>query len=183
MPAVAVPDFRALLDAVEAGATHRQSMIHGEGHWKCVAWTGLGLLPEVPGCDAPVLMLFGLLHDTQRLDDGHDPYHGPRAAAFTRTLHTRGLIVLSADRLELLCHACHDHTAGMVSSDPTVGACWDADRLNLWRVGIRPEGQWLSTAAARDPRRIATAGRFDGQHKSWTDIFNRYVAASAARPD
>jgi len=31
-----------------------------------------------------------------------------------------------------------------------VGACWDADRFNLWRVGIEPDPRYLSTPAARD---------------------------------
>jgi hypothetical protein len=35
------------------------------------------------------------------------------------------------------------------SADPTIGACWDADRLNLWRVGVAPARRLLSTAAAR----------------------------------
>jgi len=81
MPMDAVPDLPALLDAIDAGATHKHSTIHGEGHWKCVASTGLHLLPHVPGCDAAVLLLFAMLHDTQRLNDGHDSEHGPRAAA------------------------------------------------------------------------------------------------------
>jgi uncharacterized protein len=177
MPNASVPNLRALLDAVDAGATHKQSMIHGEGHWKCVAWTGLQLLPEVPGCDAAVLYLFSLLHDTQRLDDGHDPRHGPRAAIFAEDLHRRRLIVLPSHRLRLLNHACHDHTAGTTSADPTLGACWDADRLNLWRVGIRPDPRWLSTSAARSPQRIERAGRFVGQHMTWQDLFRRYAEA------
>ena len=28
-----------------------------------------------------------------------------------------------------------------------VGVCYDADRLNLWRMGIRPERKYLSTKA------------------------------------
>jgi hypothetical protein len=41
------------------------------------------------------------------------------------------------------------HADGLTSADPTVGACWDADRLNLWRVGVAPDRRLLSTAAAR----------------------------------
>jgi uncharacterized protein len=178
VPARAVPDLPALLNAIDVGATHRHSTIHGEGHWKCVAWTGLALLPELSGCDPAVLLLFGMLHDTQRLDDGHDPLHGPRAAVFARSLHGRGLIALEPARLHTLCHACELHTSGAVSDDPTVGACWDADRLNLWRVGMRPDPKWLSTAAAKKPDRILAANRFEGQHLRWTHIFERYVAAA-----
>jgi uncharacterized protein len=54
----------------------------------------------------------------------------------------------------LLGFACEEHTNGGVAPDPTVGACWDADRLNLWRVGIRPDPRLLTTGAARSEGRI-----------------------------
>src|SRR3954470_2597322 len=96
-------DLRRLIDAVYAGSTSRDSMLHGEGHWKCVAWTGSELADHVPRCDRAAVLLFALLHDTQRLNDGHDPGHGPRAASFARDLHARGLIAPPAETLELLC--------------------------------------------------------------------------------
>jgi uncharacterized protein len=40
-----------------------------------------------------------------------------------------------------------------------VGACWDADRLDLGRVGIRPRADLLSTEIARDHALIAEATR------------------------
>jgi uncharacterized protein len=39
----------------------------------------------------------------------------------------------------------------------TVLTCWDADRLDLGRVGIRPAPRLLCTSAARDPATIAWA--------------------------
>ena len=177
----AVPNLAALVDAALAGATHRHSMLHGEAHWKCVAWTGLELWPEVVGCDGAVLFLFSLLHDTQRLDDGHDPLHGARAEAFARRLAGQGLFRLSSEWLELLCHACAEHANGGVSDDPTVGACWDADRLNLWRVNVRPDPKWLSTSAGKDNQRIARAGRFEGRAKTWQEIFSGYLQAESPR--
>ena len=39
---------------------------------------------------------------------------------------------------------------GLVSEDPTVGACWDADRLDLPRVGIQPDPALFSTARAHE---------------------------------
>jgi hypothetical protein len=42
-----------------------------------------------------------------------------------------------------------------VTDDPTVGACWDADRLDLPRVGVTVDPRLLSTAAARNLRHIA----------------------------
>jgi uncharacterized protein len=141
-------------------------MLHGESHWKCVAWTGLQLVPDVPGCDATVLLLFSLLHDTQRLHEGHDPEHGARAAAFARRLHAADLFVLPSDRLELLCYTCAHHTSGGVTAEPTIGASWDADRLNLWRVGIRPNAKWLSTATAKRAESIAAESDSRGSEKS-----------------
>lgn len=40
---------------------------------------------------------------------------------------------------------------GQTLGDATVLTCWDADRLDLGRVGIRPHPHRLCTEAARDP--------------------------------
>jgi uncharacterized protein len=42
-----------------------------------------------------------------------------------------------------------EHDRGLVSDDPTIGAAWDADRLDLTRLGIRPRAALLSTGAAK----------------------------------
>ena len=49
----------------------------------------------------------------------------------------------------LLTNACDLHTDGLTEADPTVQACWDADRLDLFRVGIRPRPDRLCTDAGR----------------------------------
>jgi uncharacterized protein len=54
---------------------------------------------------------------------------------------------LAGDRLERLAQACASHADGRTSDDPTIGACWDADRLNLWRVGMAPARSMLSIEA------------------------------------
>jgi hypothetical protein len=38
---------------------------------------------------------------------------------------------------------------GQLSTDPTVGVCFDADRLDLGRVGIEPDPELISTDAGR----------------------------------
>ena len=78
----------------------------------------------------------------------------------------------------LLEFACEEHTSGGVSSNPTVGVCWDSDRLNLWRVGMRPDPRWLSTAPAKEPARIDRASRMEGQHATWRELFEAYEAQS-----
>jgi uncharacterized protein len=60
------------------------------------------------------------------------------------------LFDLADEHFELLHHACAWHTHGRLSDDPTIGTCWDADRLDLGRVGTRPEARFMSTEFARE---------------------------------
>ena len=59
--------------------------------------------------------------------------------------------------MELLVDACRRHTAGLLDAEPTVHTCWDADRLDLLRVGIPPRPDRHGTKAARMPAVIASA--------------------------
>jgi uncharacterized protein len=46
--------------------------------------------------------------------------------------------------------ACAKHSLGSRSTNPTIGVCWDADRLDLHRLGIWPLPQFISTEAGLD---------------------------------
>ena len=81
---------------------------------------------------------------------------------------------LGEAEMGLLGLACEEHTNGGVAPDPTVGVCWDADRLNLWRVGIRPDPWWLSTEAARSEERIEWARELQGEHFAWEDLYRDF---------
>jgi hypothetical protein len=154
--------MRELVATVLARADRRESEWHGETHWQCVASTGLELAAATPGADPQLALLFGLLHDTRRVNEHVDPGHGPRAAAFARELHGEGLLLgVTGDRLELLARAIERHSDGLVDADPTVAVCWDADRLHLPRVGIVPDPALFSTEVARsdDCARRAAAAR------------------------
>ena len=75
--------------------------------------------------------------------------HGARGAAYAASL--RGVLFdLSDSHFELLHFACTWHTHGQLSDDPTIGTCWDADRLDLGRVGTRPEAGYMSTEFGRE---------------------------------
>jgi uncharacterized protein len=143
-----VPDIRALVAAVESEATNMESELHGPHHWWCVAYIARLLAQQTSGCDPAVAFLFGLLHDSQRQHDFGDDAHGGRASALCARLAGR-VFFPSSYQLETLSTACALHDAGLVSLDPTVGVCWDSDRLTLWRVGITPDPRWLSTSAGR----------------------------------
>jgi uncharacterized protein len=116
---------------------------HGPAHWKRVECNGI-LLASRTGADVAVVRLFALFHDSRRENDMTDPDHGLRGAQYARTL--RGsLFELDDDRFELLAYACTWHTDRDRSDDPTVGTCWDADRLDLGRVGMIPNARLMST--------------------------------------
>jgi uncharacterized protein len=161
----------SLAPLVVARSTRPGSRDHGEQHWKAVAWAGLGLARQVEACDGELVLLFALLHDTQRFNESRDPEHGLRAALFAQELRAEGVLTLDDARLGVLVDACTRHDKGYVSDDPTTGACWDADRLNLWRVGIRPEARLLSTLPAQEPGLIDEARSFHGLVYSWDDLF------------
>ena len=60
------------------------------------------------------------------------------------------MLYLDVGQVALLAEACRCHTEGKCSADPTIGTCWDADRLDLGRVGKRPDPKFLTTRSARD---------------------------------
>lgn len=169
-----IPDIQKLTAAVLSRSSHPESTFHGEHHWQCVSWTGLQLAAELPECDPLLVFLFGLFHDSQRVNDDWDPDHGRRAAELVGAMHGE-LFRLEPERLERLQHACRLHADGHLSEDPTAGACWDADRLNLWRVGIAPNPRYLSTAPARRPEVIQWAGTLQSRTFEWEAIFGAYA--------
>jgi uncharacterized protein len=129
--------------------------IHGPAHWQRVCANGLRLA-AVTGAAPEVVELFAYFHDACRQNDGRDPEHGPRAAVLVRSLQG-ALLYLREHDLEQLTYACEYHTRGLIEADVTVQTCWDADRLDLGRIGIRPRPECLCTAAARDPAVIEWA--------------------------
>lgn len=121
---------------------------HGVGHWGRVLENGLRLA-EGTGAKEEVVALFSVFHDSRRQSEGTDPDHGQRGAALARRLRKKH-ISLSDEDFELLVTACVHHTAGLTKGDVTVQTCWDADRLDLWRVFIIPDESYLCTSAAKD---------------------------------
>ena len=122
--------------------------VHGVPHWARVRWNGLNMA-AVNGARADVVELFAFLHDCQRHHDGRDREHGARAADFAMALD-RQLLRLDRPGLELLTYAVRYHSDGLMEADVTVQTCWDADRLDLGRVGIIPRPDRLCTEEARD---------------------------------
>ena len=120
--------------------------VHGLEHWLTVMKTGQEIA-KTNGGDYSVVTLFGIFHDCCRLTDQKDPEHGVRAAQYVKLLE----IDLSTHQREILDHALSGHNIkDIISNDPTIGACWDADKLDLTRVGIIPEYEAMSTSEGRE---------------------------------
>ena len=154
--------------AVALAAAGRRSGIHGDAHWRRVGEAGL-FLAEREGVSAHVVLLFAIFHDCRRENDGRDPEHGPRAAALAEQIGHEPL-GLTVDELAALAHAMREHDRGRVTRDALVGACWDADRLDLPRVGITTNPEFLSTETGR----MAAAAPRWAEHwrpvPSWDDL-------------
>ncbi|MBW3243690.1 hypothetical protein KUV57_13540 [Epibacterium sp. DP7N7-1] len=162
-----------LIKEVLAKATMPDSSLHGEVHWRAVISCGMQIAKGT-AADHAVVFAFGLIHDSQRLDDGYDLAHGARAAASLDALRTLpGL--LTSEQLSLLARACEDHENGLVSEDPTIGCCWDADRINLWRVGVAPDPHFFSILEEGPAFDEISEGARSGYREppSWADLVEK----------
>ena len=121
--------------------------LHGPDHWKRVERNGLQLA-NVTGADPVVVKLFALFHDSCRENEGFDPEHGERGAELALSLHGK-LFELHEHQLEFLVAACQGHHHGGTSDSVSIGTCWDADRLDLPRVGMAPDEAYMSTDEGR----------------------------------
>lgn len=141
-------DYAAILRAILSGYTLPHDGYHGVYHWARVWENGLRVA-EHNGADEEVVRIFALFHDARRVNEHHDPDHGLRGGELAKSL--RGTLVhLDDTRFDLLYEACRLHTDGHTTGDATLLACWDADRLDLGRVGITPRPDLLCTDAARE---------------------------------
>lgn len=129
--------------------------IHGFPHWNRVLINGLHLAKET-GANTRVITAFALFHDCQRKNDGYDPEHGRRGADYGRQMRA-SMPSLSDIEFDLFYEASAYHSDGLLEGDVTVLTCWDADRLDLFRVGKRPIPERLCTEAGRQPGTIEEA--------------------------
>lgn len=183
--AVAEPwsELPALADLVRRRSPAARSVVHGPRHWLSVAWIGARLASTDPDVDPLTVALFALFHDCQRHHDGHDLEHGGRGADEAMDLLASVEWITAAQR-DRLAEACRWHTHGRVTDDPTVGACWDADRLDLWRVGATPLARLLSHPNSPDlspwSRRFLDVGDDDAAWDDWNPIALVYAALAAS---
>ncbi len=140
-------EWRELVHETISGFHLDVNGIHGAPHWSRVLANGIRL-SETTGANIKVITAFALLHDCQRENDGFDPEHGLRGAQHGRLV--RELMPSISDiEFDLFYEAAEFHSEGLVDGDITIQTCWDADRLDLYRVGIYPDPQRLCTEVAK----------------------------------
>lgn len=139
-----------LLDQIKVDTNIWKSPIHGLQHWRDVEKNG-SFLARGKGINLNVISYFSYLHDCCRENENNDPLHGPRAARYAK--NHRHLFDLNDIEFKLLLRACSGHTfadpSNVIGFDKTISVCWDADRLDLTRVGIKPDTRRLFTEEAR----------------------------------
>ena len=135
-----------MLEILRQESSFITSPAHGLKHWKAVERNG-HYLANFNGADKAVLSYFAFLHDCMRENEGQDKGHGPRAAVFATKY--RDTISLNDVQFKQLTDACKGHTHGIRPTCITINTCWDADRLDLGRVGIDPDANRLHDDEAK----------------------------------
>lgn len=169
-----------MIEEIAASAPLGDSPCHGFRHWLTVLSNGLAIIDHTPQLQSNAfrltMILFALFHDVRRETEGACNQHGKMASIYLM----KGLSpevakwvysTFGTDCVTLAAYACELHTIcdvpsrspllrvgavspilGKLSETEAliVGACLDADRLDLGRVGITPDKFYLFTPAARN---------------------------------
>ena len=139
-------DFKKLWKTVIANK-NIISKIHVPRHWARVERNGLYLC-QLNGADETVVRLFALFHDSMRENDGRDIEHGLRAAEYAHSLLGQEY-QLTTVRFNLLYYASQYHAKQRTTEDKTIGTCWDADRLDIGRVFMKPSIYYMNSLEAK----------------------------------
>ncbi len=152
--------------------------IHGQAHWQRVERNGIilslekkdGALQLRKDVNIKVVRLFAYLHDKCRRSDGADLEHGKRSADMLLTVRDTMLKELTDEEFSLLEQACRLHTIEHKTGIPTVDVCFDADRLDLGRVGIEPLPERMATEQgafyAKFPQKLMETITFLSSHRN-----------------
>jgi len=152
LPSLYIPKYEFLWKEVEKTKPFSSSPLHGLTHWRRVFEYGLVIAKET-GANIELVELFALFHDSCRLNDGKDPDHGRRAAAWIKSFRP-DIKTFDDNLFQTLLEAIRDHTHVLRSDNIHIASCWDADRLDLGRVGTIPDPEYMNTEIAKKMLRI-----------------------------
>ena len=124
--------------------------LHGLSHWKRVEVMGRRLSASTKA-DMTVVTHFAYVHDSQRQSEDVDPSHAERAAIYCEQLYQQGVLKITKKQYSQLLYACKFHSDTKAKTDDvTIATCWDADRLDLIRLGIILYSGFLFTSCAKE---------------------------------
>ncbi len=140
-----------------------ESRLHGVAHWARVHRYGqqlarrMGLHPQLRECVA----VFAWTHDLARFDDSGGREHALAGARYLDKVVPAAFPHLSPSQIKLIRAAIYYHSHGCAADEArhqgwfgevrgeeiikAIGCCWDADRLDLLRLGIEPDPNRMST--------------------------------------
>jgi uncharacterized protein len=147
---------------------------HGIMHWARVYNIGMKLAQRT-GANQNVVRLFSIFHDSGRYNEHSDPKHGSRGAKLATQLRATYCPELADKEFELLHLACCLHTQAPTHEDITVQTCFDADRLDLGRVGKVPNPGLLCTDAAKSEKMIGWAYQKSVEKYIPDNVLGRFI--------
>lgn len=128
--------------------------IHGLHHWLRVLANGFEISKH-NGANKKIITCFAFFHDIKRERENKDPEHGPRGSIAFLSLKYK--VNLTRDEIYKVVEACHGHTNELYHDDVDISTCWDSDRLDLYRVGIIPDSQYLNQEISKEKEFINEA--------------------------
>lgn len=147
---------------------HLTQSNHGIYHWARVIQNGR-LIAEQNKANINILIAFAFFHDCQRMNEESDPEHGLRGGTymlqFEKDLH------LTKEEISKVFEACEGHTDILFHHDKDISTCWDADRLDLMRVGIYPNPDKLNNEEAKNSGLISYLSKiaFNNTELGWAN--------------
>jgi len=126
---------------------------HGIYHWQRV-FLNTQKLAKYYNVTSEIFELFSILHDSKRENEYQDINHGKRASEFVKELIERKYIKLDTIDEQRLIYACVNHTkpdmTNLLYNDIIVQICFDADKMDIERVGIIPDKKYFLTQYAKE---------------------------------
>ena len=156
--------YREIIKKLQAVSTYR-GHLHGPAHWLRVERFGreLAILSQLNELESRCVEVFALTHDLGRLDDGSDKQH-PVSGSELFINNSSGFFPdLSHEQIDIIHLAILHHSDGLTAGEAyesgllssidyeekalitIMGCCWDADRLDLLRLCMDINSNYMST--------------------------------------
>lgn len=136
--------------------TDLNTSVHGITHWLRVLENGFRIA-ESNGANKNIIVAFAFFHDVKRQCENKDPEHGLRGGhRFQQIMYKTNL---TKEEVKKVVIACSGHTNVLFHYDIDISTCWDADRLDLYRVGIVPDANYMNNDYSKEINNINDAAK------------------------